>query len=68
MVGDGTLDVAELIEDELLLALPMRACVEERCANRPPLEYGPAVEADQDNPFAVLSELKQRGAGEEHGN
>ena len=34
LVAGGTLDLAELVEDELLLALPMRPCADEACVQR----------------------------------
>lgn len=54
--------VAEVVEDELLLALPDRMCREEPCPHLPALSY-PAPDASQpepeDNPFHVLSVLKR---------
>lgn len=54
--------IAELVEDELLLALPERLCPEEPCPHAPALSY-PAAEASgkaaEENPFHVLSELKR---------
>ncbi|MEQ8861383.1 MAG: DUF177 domain-containing protein [Pseudomonadales bacterium] len=63
---DDTVTVAQVIEDELLLALPERLCREDPCPYAPVLSY-PADEAPQpapeDNPFHVLASLK-RAAGE----
>ncbi|MFU8814089.1 MAG: YceD family protein [Pseudomonadales bacterium] len=54
--------VAQVVEDELILALPERLCVEEPCPLAPALSY-PAAEADEaepdENPFSVLSLLKR---------
>ncbi len=57
------LSVAEIVEDELLLALPERLCREDPCARRPALEYpAPGFVAEGDagepGPFAALAELK----------
>jgi uncharacterized protein len=54
--------IAQLVEDELILGLPERACTEEPCPHAPALHYpasgGEGKEPD-DNPFRVLSELKR---------
>ena len=60
VVSSAELDEVELVEDELLLVLPSRVCVEEQCKNRPALSYGPmSQESDGDTyrPFAQLAEL-----------
>lgn len=54
--GDPTL--AELIEDELILALPQRPCTDTNCAKAPPLVY-PAAAPDADKPFRSLEALKK---------
>ena len=58
------LDVAELIEDELILGLPRRVCFDEKCANMPELRFvdkdGKATEdlpSDRQLPFQGLREL-----------
>ncbi len=68
-VSGQTLDVVELVEDELLLKLPLRVCSDEACENRPQLGYGPSdaevlsfdaqAEDDSGNPFALLAQLKE---------
>jgi len=61
VVESAELDAAALVEDELLLQLPTKVCVESACERRPVMSYGPPgepVEADTYNPFAALSELK----------
>ncbi len=68
-VSGQTLDVVELIEDELLLKLPLNVCRDEACENRPQLGYGPSdaevrrfeprAEDDSGNPFAALAQLKE---------
>jgi uncharacterized protein len=68
MVEGSSVTIAEIIEDELLLALPEWLCSSEPCERMPALAYpaegepeaGPvqAGTADQDNPFAVLKHLK----------
>lgn len=55
------LDLRELIEDELLLALPLVPRHEE-CPSPLPLHHGDLADAPQEdkpNPFAVLSQLKK---------
>lgn len=58
------LDVAELIEDELILGLPRQVCFDEKCANMPELRFvdkdGKATEdlpSDRQLPFQGLREL-----------
>ena len=57
-----TVTVAQVVEDELILGLPERLCIEEPCPLAPALSY-PAVEAEEtepdENPFSVLSVLKR---------
>lgn len=60
--GEGV-TVPEIVEDELMLALPERLCVEEPCPHRPALAFPAAtapVEEDADvrNPFHILAALK----------
>ena len=69
-VSGQTLDVVELVEDELLLKLPLRVCSDEACENRPQLGYGPSDaevrgfaaqhEEDSGNPFAALAQLQPK--------
>ena len=57
VVVDQTLNLAALVEDELLLKLPSQVCTDIDCVNRPALSYGSGVEDDaghKENPFAVL--------------
>ena len=58
--GDAV-GIADIVEDELILSLPERLCTESPCPYVPALEY-PAEggEAPRENPFQVLSVLKQR--------
>ena len=61
VVSSAELDAAELVEDELLLQLPAKVCVDSDCERRPVLSYGPADEPTEEGthkPFAALSELK----------
>ncbi|MCZ6711692.1 MAG: YceD family protein [Gammaproteobacteria bacterium] len=62
--------VAEIVEDELLLAVPERLCVADPCERMLPHRYpvagevqvGPSPslkESDRNNPFDVLAELKR---------
>lgn len=50
--------LAQLIEDELILALPQRPCTDLECDKAPPLSY-PARAPDADNPFRSLERLKK---------
>ncbi len=66
VVGD-TLDVATLVEDELLLQMPREICTDMQCARRPGMCYGDSeTEADmvraaeRPNPFEVLNVLKEQ--------
>ena len=62
VVASDELDAAQLVEDELLLQLPSRVCVDAACERRPELSYGPSGEpdeADTHKPFAALAELKK---------
>jgi len=62
-VLDGDeITVPDLIEDDLILALPHQVCDEqETCPNRPPLEYGEpdsaeGAGAERKSPFAALAD------------
>jgi len=69
----SSLSVAEVVEDELLLALPERLCQTEPCDRMPQLDYpDQAVDAaasgnvpvvneslERDNPFAALESLRR---------
>jgi uncharacterized protein len=70
VVEGSTVSLVEIVEDELLLALPDWLCSAEPCERMPSLAY-PAVEGlaaqsvaadveppQEDNPFAVLQALK----------
>ena len=54
--GEPTL--ADLIEDELILALPQRPCTRQDCEKAPPFAYPPGPEPG-DNPFDALAALKK---------
>ena len=54
--------VAELLEDDLLLALPQQVCADTACENLPPLSY-PAQSAMSDSAGGAGQESEQ-GAGE----
>ena len=60
--------VVDLVEDDLILALPSQVCIAyAECPNRPELSYpgGPAnadaATPERPNPFGVLADLKDRG-------
>jgi uncharacterized metal-binding protein YceD (DUF177 family) len=69
----SSLSLAEVVEDELLLALPERLCQSEPCERMPELDYpDQAVDAavsgknpvsdeplERDNPFAALESLRR---------
>lgn len=63
MAGSDSLTVAEVVEDELILSLPERLCVQEPCPRAPAMAYpadtGAAAEV-ADSPFHALSILKQK--------
>ena len=52
--------LAELIEDELLLALPAQPCAQSDCARTPPMAYPPAglPAGPSRNPFEAIKALK----------
>lgn len=61
VVSEGVLRLHELIEDELILALPVIAIHEDRqdCVHSPWLQEEPeADETGRESPFAILAELK----------
>ncbi len=61
--------IVDLVEDDLLLALPIQVCLAYAdCPNRPDLDFPVAAGTKPDqpgarrpNPFGVLAELKNRG-------
>jgi uncharacterized metal-binding protein YceD (DUF177 family) len=77
-VGSATLALADVVEDELLLAMPERLCSSDPCERMPALDYPvadselPAVEVldpdrpaddlEQESPFAMLAELLDQSA------
>ncbi len=56
-------DLAEVVEDELLMALPL-VPMHDECPVMPVFSAGaldvPAVETDKPNPFAALAQLKKK--------
>lgn len=52
--------LTELIEDELLLALPQRPCTDPSCAKSPPLSHPSASPGRSPNPFEALEGLKEQ--------
>ena len=75
VVGGAKLDVAELVEDELLLALPERVCTDDDCVHMPEMRYGEmavdngvdqvSIEGQKGFPFAGLKEAMQAGEKEQ---
>ncbi|EKF75209.1 hypothetical protein A11A3_04495 [Alcanivorax hongdengensis A-11-3] len=61
LVGDEPMVLAELVEEELLLAMPLVA-LHDPCPTSLPQESGEDEKQENaDNPFAVLAQLKGRG-------
>ena len=57
------LDVAEILEDELLLAMPEQLCGEENCERMLPRDFPAplgeeAPAAERENPFAAIAKLR----------
>jgi uncharacterized metal-binding protein YceD (DUF177 family) len=73
VVQGPNLDLAELIEDEFLLALPERVCLDESCENMPAMFYGVGdgsvdlaeeePEAERRFPFAGLKQAMDDSGG-----
>lgn len=69
VAAGANLDMVELVEDELLLALPDQVCTDDDCAHMPVMRYGDMVGDDVDTqgneeasrrfPFAGLKEAIQ---------
>ncbi len=60
---DGCIDIAEVVEDELILAVPLVAMHEDTACNEDwpltgPLTDSQSEAAVKENPFAVLQQLK----------
>ncbi len=58
VVAGAELDVVELIEDELLLNLPIRVCADEACPRRPTMDYGEEEIERAASPFEQLAALQ----------
>jgi uncharacterized protein len=59
IAGEGAADFYEMIEEELLLSLPVVAYHEEPCVDRSLFSSGKPVEVKESkNPFKVLEQLK----------
>lgn len=58
-LGDEPLDVLELIEDELLLALPIVPMHDEGVCSPPGDRSQAEGEVSKSNPFSILSQLKR---------
>jgi len=61
----GLVSLAEIVEDELLLAVPERLCDANECERVLPLSYpaagadAPGADEERENPFEVLARLKE---------
>ncbi len=58
------LEVAEIVEDELLMAMPEQLCREEACERLLPHDFPVAEEeaapaAERDNPFAAIAKFRE---------
>jgi uncharacterized metal-binding protein YceD (DUF177 family) len=67
VVAGPELDIAELIEDELILQLPRRVCFDESCEHKPAMQFFEAggkaqssLPADRQLPFRDLKEFVKR--------
>ena len=60
LVASRNLDLHELVEDELLLALPL-VPKHERCQRNLPMAVGDVAAEPAPNPFAALAALKRDG-------
>ena len=59
ITGEGTADLYDMIEEEMLLSLPKVAYHEEQCVDRQLFSSGKPVEVKKTkNPFQVLEQLK----------
>ncbi len=56
VVAGEEFDAVLLVEDELILAVPGRVCVETKCEHRPEASYGEAA-PEREKPLAGLAEL-----------
>ncbi len=61
VVAGEVLDVPLLIEDELLMAVPGRVCVDDLCIHRPSQESQGEQPPPASSPFAVMAELIKKG-------
>lgn len=60
-VPSDEIAIGDLVEDELILAVPTKVCTEADCSKAPELTYPAAGGTDHgksDNPFQVLERLK----------
>lgn len=59
ITGEGSADLYEIIEEELLLNLPLVTYHEEACVSKDSFSSGEVVEPESTkNPFSVLEQLK----------
>jgi len=64
----GLVSLAEIVEDELLLAVPEQLCDTSECERLLPLSYpaagaeAPTADDEKENPFEVLARLKNKPA------
>lgn len=66
-VEDGEVDLYAIVEEELLLSLPLVAFHEDECVDPRLMKVGEEIEEQDEqgeNPFNVLAELKKRNKSE----
>ena len=61
VVAGEVLDVPLLIEDELLMAVPGRVCIDDLCIHRPLQESQNEQPRSASSPFAAMAELIKKG-------
>lgn len=54
LVDGDEVELADLVEDELILALPERPCADPACPKAPAMAWPDGVEAAADSPFQAL--------------
>ena len=61
VVAGEVLDVPLLIEDELLMAVPGRVCIDDLCFHRPVQDSQEEQPLSASSPFAAMAELIKKG-------
>lgn len=73
IIGEGQTDIYQIVEDELLLSLPIVSYHDEKCvphslfsSGKEAAEKAMAVSTEETNPFKVLEQLKSSLQSQEH--